>query len=56
MTGDVAGDATADTTEDQSTPAMPSAAPAPIENSQSIPPREDGSLGIGSLKGDFANE
>src|SRR4029077_3093756 len=52
MTGDVAGDAT----EDQSTPATPSATPAPIENSQSIPPREDGSLGIGCLKGDFDNE
>jgi len=56
LTDAVTGNATADTSEDQSTPATPSATPAPIENSQSIPAHKDGSLGIGSLKGDFANE
>ncbi len=56
MTDDVTGDLTEDATEKHSTHAEPSATPTAIEDSQSIPEREDGSLGIGSLKGDFANE
>jgi porphyrinogen peroxidase len=51
-----AGDVTAEAAEKQSAHAAPSTTPAAVENSQSIPAREDGSLGIGSLKGDFANE
>ena len=51
-----AGDPTEEATEKQSAHAAPSTTPAAVENSQSIPAREDGSLGIGSLKGDFANE
>ena len=50
-----AGDLTEEATENQSAHAAPSTTPA-VEHSQSIPAREDGSLGIGSLKGDFANE
>jgi putative iron-dependent peroxidase len=56
MTDDGTADTPGEATEAQSTHAAPSATPAPIENSQSTPAREDGSLGIGSLKGDFANE
>jgi len=55
MTDDRTGDATLDATEQSAQGAL-SATPAPVENSQSTPAREDGSLGIGSLKGDFANE
>ena len=51
-----AGALTEEATEKQSAHAAPSTTPAAVENSQSIPAREDGSLGIGSLKGDFANE
>jgi putative iron-dependent peroxidase len=51
-----AGDLTEEATEKQSAHAAPSTTPAAVENSQSMPAREDGSLGIGSLKGDFANE
>jgi putative iron-dependent peroxidase len=51
-----AGDLTEEATEKQSAHAAPSTTPAAVENSQSVPAREDGSLGIGSLKGDFANE
>jgi putative iron-dependent peroxidase len=51
-----AGDLTEEATEKQSAYAAPSTTPAAVENSQSMPAREDGSLGIGSLKGDFANE
>jgi putative iron-dependent peroxidase len=51
-----AGDLTEEATENQSAHAAPSTTPAAVENSQSIPAHEDGSLGIGSLKGDFANE
>jgi putative iron-dependent peroxidase len=54
-TGDAPEDATEDANKDQSVIAAP-AASATAENSQSVPAREDGSLGIGSLKGDFANE
>jgi putative iron-dependent peroxidase len=43
-------------TEDQPADAVPSAAPATVEPSQSIPTGHDGSLGIGSLKGDVAHE
>jgi porphyrinogen peroxidase len=50
------GDLTEEVTEKQSAHAAPSTTPAAAENSQSVPAREDGSLGIGSLKGDFANE
>jgi putative iron-dependent peroxidase len=57
---DVAADATVDKTEgmtqDQPADAAPSAAPATSETAQSLPSRDDGSLGIGSLKGDIANE
>ena len=56
MPDDGAGDLTEEATEKQSAHAAPSTTPAAVENSQSIPAREDGSLGIGSLKGDFANE
>jgi porphyrinogen peroxidase len=51
-----AGDLTEEATEKQSAHAAPSTTPAAVEHSQSDPAREDGSLGIGSLKGDFANE
>jgi putative iron-dependent peroxidase len=51
-----AGDLTDAATEKQSAHAAPSTTPAALEHSQSDPAREDGSLGIGSLKGDFANE
>jgi putative iron-dependent peroxidase len=51
-----AGDLTEEATENQSAHAAPSTTPAAVEHSQSIPAHEDGSLGIGSLKGDFANE
>jgi putative iron-dependent peroxidase len=51
-----AGDLTDAATEKQSAHAAPSTTPAAVEHSQSDPAREDGSLGIGSLKGDFANE
>ncbi len=51
-----AGDLTEEATEKQSAHAAPSSTPAAVEHSQSDPAREDGSLGIGSLKGDFANE
>jgi putative iron-dependent peroxidase len=51
-----AEDLTEEATEKQSAHAAPSTTPAAVENSQSMPAREDGSLGIGSLKGDFANE
>jgi putative iron-dependent peroxidase len=53
---DMTNDGPADATEDQSTHAAPSVTPAAVENSQAIPASDDGSLGIGSLKGDFANE
>jgi putative iron-dependent peroxidase len=42
--------------EDQPADAALSAAPAAGETSQSIPSRQQGSLGIGSLKGDIPNE
>jgi putative iron-dependent peroxidase len=51
-----AEDLTENATEKQSAHAAPSTTPVAAENSQSAPAREDGSLGIGSLKGDFANE
>jgi porphyrinogen peroxidase len=51
-----AGDLTEEATEKQSAHAAPSTTPEAVEHSQSDPAREDGSLGIGSLKGDFANE
>jgi putative iron-dependent peroxidase len=51
-----AGDLTDAATEKQSAHAAPSTTPAAVEHSQSDPAREDGSLGIGSLKGDYANE
>src|SRR5580700_3024171 len=51
-----AEDLTEEATEKQSAHAAPSTTPAALEHSQSDPAREDGSLGIGSLKGDFANE
>ena len=51
-----AGDLTEDATEKQTAHAASSTTPAAVENSQSVPAREDGSLGIGSLRGDFANE
>ena len=51
-----AGDVTEEAAEKQSAHAAPSTTPAAVEHSQSDPAREDGSLGIGSLKGDFANE
>ncbi len=53
---DMTDDGAADATEDQSTHEAPSATPAAVENSEAIPASGDGSLGIGSLKGDFANE
>jgi porphyrinogen peroxidase len=53
---DMTDDGAADATKDQSTHAAPSATLAAVENSQAIPASDDGSLGIGSLKGDFANE
>src|SRR6202021_1633709 len=53
---DMTDDGNGDATEEQSAQEALSATPAPVENSQSPPAREDGSLGIGSLKGDFANE
>jgi porphyrinogen peroxidase len=56
MTDNGAGGLTEEATEKQPAHATPSTAPAAVENSQSLPSREDGSLGIGSLKGDFANE
>jgi len=56
MPDDGAGDLTEEATEKQSAHAAPSTTPAAVEHSQSAPAREDGSLGIGSLKGDFANE
>jgi len=34
----------------------PAAAPAPAETSASAPPSKDGSLGIGSLKGENSHE
>jgi putative iron-dependent peroxidase len=43
-------------TEDQPADAALPAAPAAVESSQSIPSRQGGSLGIGSLKGDIPNE
>ena len=43
-------------TQDQSAAAVPSAAPAAVEPAQSIPSKREGSLGIGSLKGDFPDE
>jgi porphyrinogen peroxidase len=39
-------------TDDQPADAALSATPAPVETSQSVPSRHEGSLGIGSLKGD----
>jgi porphyrinogen peroxidase len=42
--------------EDQPADAAPSAASAPVESPSSIPPKNDGSLGIGSLKGDTPHE
>jgi putative iron-dependent peroxidase len=43
-------------TEDSSVVSAPSAAPPPVEPSLSIPRVNDGSLGIGSLKGDVPHE
>ena len=43
-------------TEDQPTIAVPSAASLPVEPPPSSHPGKDGSLGIGSLKGDIAHE
>ena len=43
-------------TEDQPAVAAPSAASAAVEPSPSIPSENDGSLGIGSLKGDIPHE
>jgi porphyrinogen peroxidase len=46
-----------DVTEDQpADDAAPSSPPAEAETSQSVPSRQEGSLGIGSLKGDIPNE
>jgi porphyrinogen peroxidase len=46
-----------DVTEDQpADDAAPSSPPAEVETSQSVPSRQEGSLGIGSLKGDIPNE
>jgi putative iron-dependent peroxidase len=45
-----------DVTEDDSTDAAASPTPAAKETSQSIPSRQDGSLGIGSLKGEVPHE
>jgi putative iron-dependent peroxidase len=56
MTDEATPDATTQTAEVQSAPAEPSAAPSAAEDSQVPPVHSDGSLGIGSLKGDFANE
>ena len=42
-------------TEDQAPDTAPSATP-PAESLNSVPPKHDGSLGIGSLKGDIPNE
>jgi porphyrinogen peroxidase len=47
---------TEDLTEDQPSDAASSATPAAVETSQSFPSRDEGSLGIGSLKGDIPNE
>jgi porphyrinogen peroxidase len=43
-------------TQDQSAAAVSSAAPAAVEPAQSIPSKREGSLGIGSLRGDFPDE
>ena len=43
-------------TEDQPAVVAPSAAPAPVETSPSGQSQNDGSLGIGSLKGDTSHE
>jgi putative iron-dependent peroxidase len=56
MTDEATEDTTTQTAEVQSAPAEASAAPPAAEDSQVPPVRADGSLGIGSLKGDFANE
>jgi putative iron-dependent peroxidase len=45
-----------DVTEDQPADAALSAAPAAVESSPSLPSRREGSLGIGSLKGEIPNE
>jgi putative iron-dependent peroxidase len=42
--------------EDQPAAAVPSAVPAAVEPTPSIPRENDGSLGIGSLKGDVQHE
>jgi putative iron-dependent peroxidase len=43
-------------TEDEPAVAVPPTAPAAVEPSPSIPSVPDGSLGIGSLKGDIRHE
>src|SRR6202007_1524208 len=45
-----------DVTEDQPADAEPSSPPAAFQTSESATSRREGSLGIGSLKGDIANE
>ena len=45
-----------DVTEDESADAAVSATPSAVETPESIPLRNDGSLGIGSLKGEIPNE
>jgi putative iron-dependent peroxidase len=45
-----------DVTEDQPADEAPSAAPAPVETSPSSQSQSDGSLSIGSLKGDTSHE
>jgi len=45
-----------DVTEDQPADAALSATAAQVETSQSVPSRQEGSLGIGPLKGDIPNE
>jgi putative iron-dependent peroxidase len=49
-------DVTGDPPQDQSADVPPSATLSKVETSQTTPSRQEGSLGIGSLKGDIANE
>ena len=43
-------------TDDEPAAVVPPVPPAPVQSSRSIPPVHDGSLGIGSLKGDIRHE
>jgi putative iron-dependent peroxidase len=45
-----------DVSDEQATDASVSAAPSPAGTSQSVASKSDGSLGIGSLKGDVCHE